>query len=35
MRNTLPFREKTELFLINEYGNVLAEDHQTYIMFPG
>lgn len=35
MRNHLPFREKTELFLITEAGNILAEDHGTYLMFPG
>ena len=34
MRNQLPFREKTELFLINEFWNIIAEDHGTYLMFP-
>lgn len=35
MRKNLPFREKTELFLMTKEGNILAEDHGTYIMFPG
>lgn len=35
MRTHLPFREKTELFLMTKEGNILAEDHGTYIMFPG
>lgn len=35
MRYNLPFREKTELFLINESWRIIAQDHWTYLMFPG
>jgi len=35
IRWKLPFREKTELILLNSNGNVLAEDHWNYLMFPG
>ena len=34
-RSALPYRQKTELFLINEEGNIVVEDHSTYLMFPG
>jgi len=34
-RSDLPYREKTELFLLNENWNLLVEDHTSYLMFPG
>lgn len=34
-RNTLPFRKKTELILLNHKWNLLVEDHWSYLMFPG
>ena len=33
-RLSLPFRQKTELILLNEKGNILVEDHGNYLMFP-
>lgn len=34
-RTELPYREKTEMFLLIDWTNkVLAEDHWNYIMFP-
>ena len=36
MRSDLPYREKTEMFLLIDWTNkVLAEDHWNYLMFPG
>ena len=34
IRNNLPFRQKTELILLNNEWNVLVEDHWSYLMFP-
>lgn len=34
-RKNLPFREKTEVFLYDGKGNIVAEDKGHYIMFPG
>lgn len=34
-RKTLPFREKTEVFLFNEKGDIVAENRGHYVMFPG
>ena len=35
MRNTLPFREKTECFLVTRTGQVVAQDRGNYVMFSG
>ena len=34
-RDLLPFREKTEVFLVTKSGQVVAQDHKKYIMFAG
>ncbi|BBB62275.1 hypothetical protein UNDKW_4020 [Undibacterium sp. KW1] len=34
-RKNLPYREKTELFLLTRSYEILAQDHGKYIMFPG
>lgn len=34
-RAELPFREKTELFLLHGTGQVVAQDRGSYVMFPG
>lgn len=34
-RSDLPFREKTELFLLYGEGSVVAQDRNKYVMFPG
>lgn len=34
-RADLPFREKTELFLLYGDGSVVAQDHGRYVMMPG
>ncbi len=34
-RKNLPFREKTEVFLYDKKGNIVAEDKGHYIMFLG